>query len=204
MTIGIIDMDMGNIGSVSVALNQLGVTSRLVKKVQDLQDCKGLILPGVGAFPEAMSRLTKSGLVEPIQHWAADEKLLIGICLGMQLLMSSSTELGGASGLDLVKGKVVGFKNFDPAIRIPHVGWNFASSSEGLEKSFNDDYYFVHSYLCVPEVEKDILFSSTYEGIDFCSAVRHGPNIFGFQFHPEKSQTAGLNLLRWALQNAEK
>lgn len=204
MTIGIIDMDMGNIGSVSVALNQLGVTSRLVRSAQDLQDCDGLILPGVGAFPEAMSRLRKSGLIQPIQHWAADGKLLIGICLGMQLLMSSSTELGGASGLDLIKGKVEGFKSFDPAIRIPHVGWNFASSSGGPEQSFNDDYYFVHSYLCIPEVEKDILFSSTYEGLEFCSAIRQGSNIFGFQFHPEKSQQAGLNLLRWALQDAEK
>lgn len=194
MKIGIIDYGMGNIQSVQNSILHIGYSSDLVSQPDQLSDYTLLILPGVGAFPEAMSRLISTKLDLAILNHVSQGKPLLGICLGMQLLFSYSLEFDKTKGLDLISGSVLPFKD-EISEKIPHMGWNNVTSLDARFKDFEGDYYFVHSFYCRPEKQEDVLFETNYE-IDFCSAVSRNNQVYGVQFHPEKSQHLGLRLIK--------
>lgn len=192
MKIGILDYDQGNIKSLKNAISKVGYLSELVGVPDQLNDYDIIFLPGVGAFDNAMKNLKMRGFIEPIKQFVGNNKKLVGICLGMQLLFEKSFEFGEHEGIGLIEGDVRPFKE-RIKLNIPHVGWNEIISNRD-NSDLNGDYYFVHSYYCNVVNPQDIFFTSNY-GIEFCSAIRKG-NLFGFQFHPEKSQKKGLELLR--------
>ncbi|TFB21712.1 imidazole glycerol phosphate synthase subunit HisH [Filobacillus milosensis] len=196
--IAIIDYGAGNLKNVKHALNLLGIESTITDKPGDLSTADGLILPGVGAFGEAMNRLRDKGFVEAIRSEAGNGKPLLGICLGMQLLFDKSYEHGEHHGLGLISGEI---KRFETKLKVPHMGWNQIVVSEhfqehNMAKGLNDgDYvYFVHSLFAKTNDRNDVLFSTEYDQT-FTSAVMRN-NIIGMQFHPEKSSTVGMQLLK--------
>ncbi len=197
--IAIVNYNMGNLGSVINAFKKVGANAVIESDPQKLKEYDKLILPGVGAFRDAMEHLKSSGLGEAILEFAKSGKYLMGTCLGMQLLFESSEEFGITQGLGLVPGKVVAFdkKKFDnPKLKIPHMGWNelFVQREDrifnGLEREFY--LYFVHSYhaLC----DDQYAIGKTFYGYKFVSAVNK-ENIYGFQPHPEKSHNNGLKII---------
>jgi len=196
--IGIIDYGMGNLGSVSNALRFLELDAKIITRKQDMDDCRAVILPGVGAFADCMGHLVEYDFVDAIKDWAGAGKPLMGICLGLQALFDSSEESPGTDGLGLFKGTV---KRFTPSVefKVPQIGWNRIHEVQpgcpmfdGIENgSF---FYLVHSYYVCPE-EAAIVAGTTDYGIDYCSCVWKD-NVFATQFHPEKSQAAGLRMLR--------
>jgi glutamine amidotransferase len=199
--IAILDYGLGNLRSVQKALERVGATAVVTCDHAALDAAQGLILPGVGAFGDAMSNLQARRLVEPIRRHAAQGKPLLGICLGMQLLFDSSEEMGQHRGLGLLPGRVVRFPEGD--LRVPHIGWNELQVPGGArdrEKgtllagiAAGSYAYFVHSFYVVPDEPTDILATTEY-GLAFASVVGRGM-LFGAQFHPEKSQEVGLRLL---------
>ena len=196
--IAIIDYGAGNIKSVINAFDFLDKKCTLVSKPENLKEYSHIVLPGVGAFGEAITKLKNNGMDEAVKEAVKSGKAFIGICLGMQLLFERSFEFGEHEGLSLLPGKVVKFNeaNFDKPLKIPHIGWNaleFKQNSPlilGLKKL--EYLYFVHSYHVVCD-DKFALAKTTY-GYEFTSAVWH-ENIFRFQPHPEKSHEAGLKIL---------
>ena len=194
--IGVVDYGMGNRRSVEKALERVGGEPRLTSDPDELAVADGLVVPGVGAFPEAMRRLRADGLDEVIREQAAAGVPVIGLCLGMQLLFTRSEEHEGAEGLDLIPGAVV--KLEAPGRTIPHIGWHtvtFARSSPltaGLGEAAT--FYHVHSFVPEPEDADDVVGRGDYGG-PFVSIVQRG-NVMGAQFHPEKSSRDGLALLR--------
>ncbi len=194
----IIDYGLGNLASVANALTKLEIPFKISSQIKDLRAATALILPGVGAAAFGMKNLRERKLDLEIKEQVALGKPLLGICLGMQLLFSSSDE-GDAACLDLVKGKV---KKFETKLKVPQMGWNqvVASDSQLLKGIKNESYfYFVHSYYCDPSDRKVVTGKTNYDQ-DFCS-VLEAKNVYGVQFHPEKSGKAGLKLLRnfWEL-----
>ncbi len=203
--IGIVDYNMGNLASVINAFTKVGVDARLESDPAKLKQYDKLILPGVGAFGDAMEHLKENGMDEAVKNFAASGKPLLGICLGMQLLFDSSEEFGTTEGLGLIPGKVVAFdeNKFDHPLKVPHMGWNElfqqpvgANPSvcplfDGLAKDFY--LYFVHSYHAVCEDRYAI--GKTHYGYEFVSAVQNG-NIYGIQPHPEKSHDNGLKIIK--------
>lgn len=193
--ITIIDYGAGNLFSVQNALNFLGVENNISSKVEDIISADKLILPGVGAFPDAMKMLDEAGLTEVIKE-QAKKKALMGICLGMQMLFDKSYEFGETEGLGLIPGTV---ELMHPAkdLVIPHIGWNSLEKNEPckLLKSVNDgDYvYFVHSYAAVTD-SKNVAAYCDY-GMKVPALVMSG-NVYGCQFHPEKSGKTGLGILK--------
>lgn len=194
MKVAIVDYDMGNITSVKNSLKFLGFEANVINHPDEFSDFEVFILPGVGAFGKAMEKLDTSGLSAAIRRAEAERKKIIGICLGMQLLFERSYEFGKHDGLGLIKGSVLPLREKTKA-RVPHMGWNKTISKSKEFWDYNGDYYYVHSFYCNPENEEDSLFETHY-GIPFCSGVKKGNNLFGVQFHPEKSQSNGLELLR--------
>jgi glutamine amidotransferase len=194
--IGIVDYGMGNRRSVEKALEHVGAQPRLTSDHETLRAADGLVVPGVGAFPEAMRRLRATGLDELIRERAAAGVPVIGLCLGMQLLLERSSEHEGAAGLGLIPGEVV--KLEAGALKLPHIGWNEVrwTRASPLVDGLPDPatFYHVHSYVPVPADEADALGISDYGG-EFVSVVERG-NVCGAQFHPEKSSRHGLALLR--------
>ncbi len=192
--IGLIDYGMGNRRSVFKALEHVGADVVMSDDPTVLDGADGLVLPGVGAFPQAMVNLRERGLVEPILGWAREGRPLLGVCLGMQLLFDRSTELGGADGLGILGGEV---RDLVDAPKLPHIGWNlveWATTSplvEGL--GTGSAFYHVHSLAAHPADEAVVLGYGAY-GERFVTAVAAG-SVFGAQFHPEKSSAAGLRLL---------
>jgi len=195
MSIGIVDIGIGNLGSLRNALYSQGWDSVFVSGPEGFERLTHLLLPGVGAFTAAVKRLHYSGLFEPIRRFAAEGRPVMGICLGMQLLAERGTEGGDIEGLGLVPGRVVPIDA--PGLRLPHVGWNNAHQAQPhplLEGIHNDvDFYFVHSYRFAPTHARNVLGCTEY-GERFASIVGQG-NVVGVQFHPEKSQSNGLRLL---------
>jgi imidazole glycerol-phosphate synthase subunit HisH len=196
-TIGVVDHGMGNRRSVEKALERVGARVALTADHETLRAADGLVVPGVGAFAAAMRSMRELGLDELVVERAAQGTPVLGLCLGMQLLFESSTELGGDRGLGLLAGEVVALAPEPATLKIPHIGWNevvFAGASPLLE-GLGDRaaFYHVHSFVAVPAVEGDVLGRGDYGG-PFASVVGRG-DVYGVQFHPEKSSAAGLRLL---------
>lgn len=200
MKVLIIDYGMGNVGSVKRAIEECGIEQVVISHNHaDFDDCTHAILPGVGAFPDAIDNLEKYGLVDKIKRIALEDKIpFLGICLGMQLLASAGSENELKKGLDLIPGNVELLlpKNQE---RIPHVGWNEVQFKKAEDSILYDipnksDFYFVHSYHFIPKDEAHALTVTPYCG-EFVSMVRSN-NIIGAQFHPEKSSTIGFQLLK--------
>ena len=194
--LGIIDYNMGNLASVYNACSKFTKDLKIVKNADDLKNLDKIILPGVGAYKDAMQHLEKSGLKDAILDFANSKKPLLGICLGMQLLFESSEEFGYSKGLGLIEGKVIKFdkSKMGSDLKIPHMGWNkIVNKDNPLFKNLQNPYlYFVHSYHVITDDKYTI--ATTNYGYDFVSAVNKD-NIFGFQPHPEKSHNNGLKIL---------
>jgi len=196
--IGIVDYNMGNLASVINAFDSVGAKIAVESDPEKLKDYDKLILPGVGAFGDAMEHLKENGMDKAVKEYAKSGKPLLGICLGMQLLFESSEEFGTSQGLGLIEGKVVAFdeSKFDQKLKVPHMGWNelFVQNDsklfDGLEKEFY--LYFVHSFHAVCDDKYAI--GKTYYGYEFVSAVNKN-NIYGIQPHPEKSHENGLKII---------
>ena len=196
--IGIIDYGVGNLFSLRSSLNQLGIESVITSQQEVLQQCSHIILPGVGAFGDAAQKLRTSGLDRFVCEQAALGKPLLGICLGMQLLFEKSYEYGEHSGLGLIKGEVVGMQGKLPEnLRIPHIGWNALRMRREcpiLKYTKEGDFvYFVHSFY-VDGSNESAAATAEY-GIQVCATVAKD-NVFGCQFHPEKSGDVGLAILK--------
>ncbi len=196
--IGIVNYNMGNLASVMNAFTKLGINAEVQDDPSKISGYNKLLLPGVGAFGDAMEHLRSNGMDKAIIDFAATGKPLLGICLGMQLLFDSSEEFGSNKGLGLISGTVVKFDEtkFDHSLKIPHMGWNemFVQRDtpifEGLPKDFY--LYFVHSYHVVCDDKYAI--GKTHYGYEFVSAVQKN-NVYGIQPHPEKSHDNGLKIL---------
>lgn len=195
--IGIIDYGMGNLHSVTKALERLGFTPFLSEHPAELAQADMLILPGVGAFKDGMAELEKRGLDTFIKQWTEEEKPLIGICLGMQLLFEESEENGNTKGLGLMPGRVVEFPAGE--VKVPHMGWNqlvFEQPEHPILSEVEEGHvYFVHSFY-VKAAEKEILVASAQYAGKTISAVVAKNNIWATQFHPEKSSSVGMSMLK--------
>lgn len=192
--IAIVDYGMGNLRSVEKALEHVGATATIAADPETIRAAEGLVLPGVGAFPRAMERIRQLGLDELIAERQEAGVPILGICLGLQLLFETSTELGGATGLGLLDGPVAELEA--DGLKVPHIGWSpvrwehESRLTDGIPSE--TPFYFVHSFAPRPEGE-ELLGSAAY-GARFACAAQRG-NVFGVQFHPEKSSAAGLRLL---------
>ena len=196
--IALIDYNMGNLRSVSNAFEKIGSKVEIVSDPEKLKDFDKVILPGVGAYKDAMEHLRGAGMQESILEFAKSGKPLLGICLGMQLLLDSSEEFGKTKGLGLIEGKVIEFdkSKFDHRLKVPHMGWNelFVQRSSKLFEGMSKEIYlyFVHSFHAT--CKDEFAIGKTFYGYDFVSAVEKD-NIYGFQPHPEKSHENGLKIL---------
>jgi glutamine amidotransferase len=193
--LGVIDYGSGNLRSVCKALEAAGSTPTLVTEPSGLAALDAIVVPGVGAFAHCAENLRSTGLWNPVREWALSGRPYLGICLGYQLLFESSEESPGVEGLGVLKGRVVRFP--DAALKVPHMGWNTLSNTSGpLYNGLSGDVsmYFVHSYYPVPADSSVVSAWSDY-GLSFAAGVSSGA-LHAVQFHPEKSQSAGLALLR--------
>jgi imidazole glycerol phosphate synthase glutamine amidotransferase subunit len=195
----LIDYGAGNLRSVANALRELGVEPAMAAGPDVLTDATHLILPGVGSFGDCMAQLDKRGLVPAIREWVAAGKPYLGICLGYQILFDSSEETPGVRGLGIVPGTVRRFKEA-PGLKIPHMGWNSviprdAETGNWAGLGAEPYFYYVHSYFPVPDDDAVIAAETTYGENTFAAAIEL-PNLLACQFHPEKSQDAGLRLIR--------
>jgi imidazole glycerol-phosphate synthase subunit HisH len=210
--VAIVDYNAGNLFSVEHACKAVGLKPVITGKPRDILNADALILPGVGAFGDAMKNLNSLALVKPLLEFAASGKPFMGICLGMQLMFSKSEEFGEHEGLNLITGDVIKFPSFNKygeKNRIPQIGWNqiLYPSKLGeeswkntpLEQIVNGEFmYFVHSFYVKPQYSEDILAVTEYCGMEYCSAVSKN-NIFATQFHPEKSAIEGIKIYQyWA------
>jgi imidazole glycerol-phosphate synthase subunit HisH len=202
--VAIVDIGLGNLFSVGQACAMAGLAPRVVSDKAGIAGADAVILPGVGAFGDAMAHLNRLDLVELLKDIAASGKPLVGICLGMQLLMAESQEFGRHKGLGLIEGEVVRFDGGAGVNRakVPQIGWNrIYSETGGWEGSLlagipeREYMYFVHSYYTVPEKSDVVLAKSEYADVEFCASLRLG-NVHAFQFHPERSGEAGLTIYK--------
>ncbi len=209
MKVAIVDYGLGNLFSISQACKHVGIDTIITSYPDSIKNADALILPGVGAFGDAMNYLMKSGLVEPIKEFVASGKPFLGICLGMQLMFTESDEFGSHQGLDLIPGKIVKFPHLDKEgnkVKVPQIQWN--QISKNTEAIWQDSplhnipenifVQFVHSYYAIPDHHEHILTFTEYADINYASSVKKD-NMTGFQFHPEKSGTYGLKIYEnWA------
>ncbi len=194
--IGIVDYGIGNLRSVEKAFQKVGGNPFFAKSSREFSRAKALVLPGVGNFGDCVRALHASGMWEGVIEWIQSGRPLLGICVGYQMLFESSEEDRSVQGLGILKGKVIKFQG--TALKIPQIGWNqvqfLKDSPLNKELHRGEYFYFVHSYYPVLEDPSSALFSTEY-GISFISGIAQS-NLFGVQFHPEKSQKAGLTLLK--------
>lgn len=204
----IIDYGVGNIMSLKMAFNKINIEAKLTRNLDEILDSEYIVLPGVGAYASAMKKISEYGLDECLLNAAKNQSCILGICLGAQLLLSKSEEFGDNKGLGLIPGEVK--KIFDnrafpsEELRLPHIGWSKIIQSTNLEKNQEkllnglgdkDFFYFIHSYVCQTKESKNQISYTLYENIKIPAIIAH-KNIFGCQFHPEKSGKSGLRLLK--------
>jgi len=194
--IAVIDYGAGNLKSITNALDFLKVKYKVTDEKEEIEKADKIIFPGVGAFGDCVNSLKKKGLFETLKE-EIGKKPYLGICLGLQVLFEGSEESKGVRGLSIFKGKCKKFNSKE--FKIPQIGWNsinIINKKNKLLKDIKDDsyFYFVHSYYVDPE-DKDIILTKTDYGVDFVSGIEED-NIFGVQFHPEKSQNCGLEILK--------
>ncbi len=194
--IAVIDYGMGNLRSVQKAVEKVGFDSVLVEKPEELEGVDKMVLPGVGAFKDTMQGLRDRGLIDPVLRHIREGRPYLGICMGLQILFTESEEDGPCEGLGVIPGRVVRFR--EDHLKIPHMGWNqvsFKIDSPLTREIPRDSYmYFVHSYYVCPD-DPDVVAAVTEYGGEFASAIQKD-NVFATQFHPEKSQTNGLALIK--------
>jgi glutamine amidotransferase len=199
--IAIIDYGMGNLRSVEKGFEKVGCRAQIVKTADEIRRADAVVLPGVGAFGMAMEHITSTGLDKAIIEAVRNGKPFLGICLGLQLLFDESEEFGPVRGLGIIPGKVVKFfpEGAPAGIKIPHMGWNKLTKVKNeavLQDIPNGEYvYFVHSYYVVPDDDAVIATTTEYGGFHFTSSISSG-SLYACQFHPEKSGTAGLTILK--------
>lgn len=206
----IIDYQLGNLFSVKQACDTVGINALISSNSEDILNADALILPGVGAFIEAMNNLKKFGLDVAIQNKVTSGTPIFGICLGQQLLFTESEEFGAGKGLDLISGIIKRFPETidERKVKVPHIAWNtiFKLNQEWdntalYDLNNNDFMYFIHSYYVKPSDDTCILTLTNYDGIEFCSSILKN-NIFATQFHPEKSADKGISIYKnWAFIN---
>ena len=193
--IGIVDYGLGNLRSVEKAFETVGHATRIIRTPQGIADADRLVLPGVGAFGRAMENLSQADLLEPLRTAVGEGRPLLGICLGLQLFFEQSEEYGIHEGLGVFAGRV---RRLPPEVKVPHIGWNRVSiiRDDPLLHGIPDRafFYFVQSYFVEPQAQEQVLGTTDY-GVTFAAIVGSG-NVYGVQFHPEKSQDAGLRLLK--------
>jgi glutamine amidotransferase len=194
-SLGVVDYGMGNLRSVQKGLQYAGAEADLCSEPERLSGYQGLVLPGVGAFGDAMDNLRSRGMVEALQEYIFSGRQMLGICLGLQLLFEYSEEHGWNEGLGVIPGGVTRLPDTD---KVPHMGWNVLKTRQDvpLFKGLPEGsmFYFVHSFYCQPADEEFITGTTVY-GLEFACAARNG-NVWGVQFHPEKSSTLGLRILK--------
>lgn len=195
--ITIVDYGMGNLRSVQKAFERVGTSARIVTRPDEIEAAEKLVLPGVGAFGDAMDELRSRELIRPIRDFIASARPFLGICLGLQLLFESSEERGNFPGLGVLRGRCRRFE-IPLEFKVPHMGWNQArvvspNSLTEPEGTVAVHYYFVHSYYVEPADSRIVALETSYPQ-PFCSMIRVD-NIYATQFHPEKSQSAGLRML---------
>lgn len=206
LDVAIVDYNLGNLYSVKHACASVGLHAEITSSKQVITNARSVILPGVGAYGDAMATLHRLDLVSVLRNFAASGKPLLGICLGIQLLMTESYEFGRHPGLGIIEGPVVPFGHLTEhgrSLKVPHIGWNHVLRAKDvlwdgtlLHGIANSEYmYFVHSYIVQPEDPAIVLSTSRYGQIEFCSSVQHN-NILACQFHPERSGTEGLKIYR--------
>jgi len=191
----IIDYGLGNLRSVDKAIEAVGARPRVTSEPEDIAQASAIVLPGVGAFQRAMDNLANLKVIPAILNAIEEGKPFMGICLGLQILFTESGEHGSRKGLDVIKGKV---KKFSGSMKIPHMGWNQIKMQNKKIKIFagipeGSYFYFVHSYYVEPEDRKTVVTTTEYGG-EFVSTVNKN-NVWGVQFHPEKSERLGLQVL---------
>ena len=200
----VVDYGMGNVGSVLRALAECGAAAELSGEPERIASAQRLILPGVGAFRNGMEELRRRALVEPLRSFAQSGRPFLGICLGMQMMLSASEEFGPVSGLGFIEGTVRAIPNQGAngkPHKVPHVGWNRLIPRNGSAGALLDTIgpdsagYFVHSYAAVPDSPDHIVADCDYDGCRIAAIIRSGA-LYGCQFHPEKSGPVGLRILR--------
>jgi imidazole glycerol-phosphate synthase subunit HisH len=211
MKIAIVDYDIGNVRSILSAFENQGADVLLTRNKEEILESDGLVLPGVGAFPYGMKSLDSYGLIDVIKEYVVSDKPFMGICLGMQMLFEGSEEFGEVMGLGLIPGKVVKLPTKDDQNeKLPHISWNELNSGsiqwtdtilEDIEEG--SDMYFVHSFVAQPKDNDNILSTTEYSSYQFCSSVKKG-NIYGCQFHPEKSGKLGLKIIKNFIRICQK
>jgi imidazole glycerol phosphate synthase glutamine amidotransferase subunit len=198
MIVALIDYGAGNLRSVANALGELGIQPRLVSSPAQLEGATHVVMPGVGSFGDCMTELAARNLIEPLRAWATAGKPYFGICLGYQILFEGSEETPDIPGLGVLRGQVRRFQE-KPGLKIPHMGWNSVVPRQpdtGFWQGLGPEpyFYYVHSYFPVPADDAIIAAETTYGDDTFAGAIQKG-SILAAQFHPEKSQDAGLRLL---------
>ncbi len=201
--IGIVDYGVGNLHSAVKAFKQFSSHIIISEDAHTLMECDALVLPGVGSFESGMEGLRIRGLIDTIINFSKSNKMILGICLGAQIMLSKGFEFGEFEGLNLIPGEVKHFPNLKKGVKIPHIGWNsiYPPNTETWNNSIFQDIqqgsnvYFVHSYVLNPENHNHVFTKSKYGELEFCSAIRNG-NIYGTQFHPEKSGKIGLAIIK--------
>ena len=200
LNIGVVDLGINNLFSIDNAIKHLGYNSQVSSDNKMLEKTDCLVLPGVGSFGYASQILKKKKLDEMIKAYALSGKTLIGICLGFQLLFDQSEEFGSFEGLSIFNGQVKKLDNLKKKANIPNVGWRKTFIYNNSKIQYFDNFYYIHSFFAEPEKKDEILMESNFEDKNFCSAVKK-KNIYGCQFHPEKSGEAGINLLNKFIKN---
>lgn len=206
LDVAIVDYNMGNLYSVKHACAHVGLHAEITSSHETIASARAVILPGVGAFGDAMATLHSLDLVSVLRDIAASGKPLVGICLGIQLLMTESYEFGRHPGLGIIEGPVVPFdhpREGERILKVPQIGWNRVCHAQNarwdgtlLDSVADGEYmYFVHSYIVQPEDTGVVLSTSRYGQIDFCSSVQRG-NVFACQFHPERSASQGIQMYK--------